>query len=179
MKKQHLLLGGAAILIIAGLITRKQNTTNNTNNTNNSNMKLPRGYRNNNPLNIRISTYNQWQGKVTNNTDGTFEQFTAMKYGYRAAFILLRNYITNYNLYTIDDLIRRWAPANENNTEGYISTVCKLTGFYPSTVINPNDPKQMQTLVYAMSIVENTSVPAPDETAIAEGWTLYAQQYNL
>jgi hypothetical protein len=32
----------------------------------------PRGFRNNNWLNIRISN-NAWQGKKTNNTDGAFE----------------------------------------------------------------------------------------------------------
>jgi hypothetical protein len=32
----------------------------------------PRGFRNNNWLNIRISD-NAWQGKKTNNTDGAFE----------------------------------------------------------------------------------------------------------
>ena len=40
---------------------------------------IPRGYRNNNPLNIRISSSN-WLGKVSPNTDGPFEQFSDIKY---------------------------------------------------------------------------------------------------
>ena len=51
-----------------------------------------RGIRNNNPLNIRHST-NKWQGMAPSQSDRAFVQFTARKYGYRAAFVLIRNYI--------------------------------------------------------------------------------------
>ena len=42
-----------------------------------TNPNLPRGYRNNNPLNIRYVAGNNWKGKVYPNTDrnNTFEQF--------------------------------------------------------------------------------------------------------
>ena len=49
---------------------------------------MTRGYRNNNPLNIRIDKKNPWLGRVIPNTDGEFEQFTSMAYGYRAAMVL-------------------------------------------------------------------------------------------
>ena len=42
-------------------------------------MKIPRGIRNNNPLNIRVG--NNWKGEVSQPTDHTFEQFTEMKWG--------------------------------------------------------------------------------------------------
>lgn len=45
---------------------------------------LPRGIRNNNPLNIKIG--NDWKGEVPN-TDGTFEQFESMEYGLRAELL--------------------------------------------------------------------------------------------
>ncbi len=60
-----------------------------------SNTNLPRGYRNNNPLNLRISS-SSWLGKVADNTDGVFEQFSDIRYGYRAAIKTIRNYITRY-----------------------------------------------------------------------------------
>ena len=53
--------------------------------------RIPRGIRNNNPLNLRVG--NNWKGEVSQPTDHTFEQFTEMKWGVRAAFIVLRNYI--------------------------------------------------------------------------------------
>ena len=130
---------------------------------------LPRGYRNNNPLNIRYNAANNWQGKVLPNTDGAFEQFENIAYGYRAAFVLLRNYIKDgYN--TIAQIIGRWAPATENNTDGYINRVCQTTGFYPSTVITRNDRNALEALVYAMAIVENGYMPLPNKTEISQGY---------
>ena len=52
---------------------------------------LPRGIRNNNPLNIRLNPDNRWQGKVPpkHNSDGAFEQFHDPIMGLRAAAVLL------------------------------------------------------------------------------------------
>ena len=72
-----------------------------------------RGIRNCNPLNIRIG--NDWVGERQENTDGVFEQFTDMRFGIRAAFIILRNYITKYRIKTIQGIIQRWAPEVEND----------------------------------------------------------------
>ena len=47
---------------------------------------LPRGIRNNNPLNIRLNPENRWQGRVSpkHNSDGAFEQFQDPIMGLRA-----------------------------------------------------------------------------------------------
>lgn len=130
--------------------------------------KTPRGIRNNNPLNIRIG--NDWKGEKLPNTDGSFEQFTEMKYGLRAGFIILRNYINKYGLNTIKEIIKRWAPSTENNTKAYIRMVCKLTGFESTTPISAANCCQMIPLVQAMCIVENgQEVPYED---IITGWLL-------
>lgn len=115
--------------------------------------KTPRGIRNNNPLNIRIG--NSWQGKVENPTDKTFEQFTQMEYGLRAGFYLLRRYISRYHLNTISDIIKRWAPANENNTENYIKRVSLEVGLSPYEPIRFEDKEAMCKIVNAMVFVEN------------------------
>ena len=89
--------------------------------------KLPRGIFNNNPGNIRLGS-EPWKGKIKPNTDGSFEQFSDMTYGIRALLILLRNYISKgYN--TIEKIIARYAPSNENDTIMYIISVEKHTGF--------------------------------------------------
>ena len=140
-----------------------------------TNTKLPRGYRNNNPLNIRISS-SDWEGKVpvAQNTDGVFEQFTEMAYGYRAAFVLLRNYINKYGCDTIAKIITRWAPEEDgNNTQRYIERVCKSMGLPADTYINPYSESLMSSLVYAMSLVENGTKIKPDEQAISQGWNYY------
>ena len=114
---------------------------------------IPRGIRNNNPLNIRIG--NSWRGEVENPTDKDFEQFQTMFWGLRAGFVLLRRYITRYQLNTIEKIISRWAPNNENNTEQYIRLVCKLMGKARTDILSWYDENDMTKLVFEMCIVEN------------------------
>lgn len=119
--------------------------------------KTPRGIRNNNPLNIRHGS--KWQGMAEVQTDPAFCQFKSMVYGLRAACVLLRNYIDGrlaggkkYN--TVDAIIRRWAPASENNCERYISFVCAKTGLHPLEVINFSERARIVGIVHAMAWYE-------------------------
>ena len=113
---------------------------------------LPRGIRNNNPLNIRIG--NVWLGEVDNPTDLEFEQFVSMEYGLRAAFVLLRRYIRHYHLDTVQKIISRWAPRSENHTDSYVASVCGQMGIEKDTPIKYEDKETMYKLVEAMSQVE-------------------------
>lgn len=118
---------------------------------------VPRGIRNNNPLNIRVG--NNWRGEKAVKHDRAFEEFTSMEYGVRAGFIILRKYITGYNgltrkFNTIDLIIRRWAPASENNTESYINQVCKLSGIPRHQQISFSQRSLMVAIVDAMIRVE-------------------------
>lgn len=115
-------------------------------------MATPRGIRNNNPLNIRIG--NTWLGEVPNPTDSDFEQFVSVRYGLRAAFVILRRYIRRYGRNTPAKIIRAWAPAVENNTQRYIEVVCKRSLIAPDEVIVYADKKTMVRLVKAMAFVE-------------------------
>ena len=119
--------------------------------------RVPRGIRNNNPLNIRKG--NNWIGERKPQTDPDFEEFTSMEFGLRAAFILLRNYIqgkppawVHYN--TIEKIVTRWAPESENATRSYIASVAKETGIDPRQVIQFSDRKTMVDIVAAMARVE-------------------------
>lgn len=118
-----------------------------------TNSKIPRGIRNNNPLNVRIG--NTWLGEVTNPTDDEFEQFVHVCYGLRAGFILLKRYINRYKLNTIEKIISRWAPHNENNTRSYINQVARGMNIYPDTPLLYEDKDRMCALVYEMVYVEN------------------------
>ena len=118
-----------------------------------TNSKIPRGIRNNNPLNIRIG--NSWLGEVKNPTDNEFEQFVHVCYGLRAGFILLKRYINRYKLNTIEKIISRWAPRNENNTRSYINQVAKGMNIEQDTQLLYEDRVTMCALVYAMVYVEN------------------------
>jgi hypothetical protein len=120
--------------------------------------KVPRGIRNNNPLNI-VKGQN-WKGERHPQTDRRFEEFESMQYGIRAGFKLLRNYITGFNgiapkINNIDSIIKRWAPSHENNTESYITQVCQRTGLNRYQRISFGDRKKMVDIVAAMIFVEN------------------------
>lgn len=92
--------------------------------------KLSRGLRNNNPLNIRHSA-SRWQGARVEQTDKAFVQFTSMTMGYRAAWRILETYFNNFEEqhkpFTPRNIIYRWAPPNENDSEAYLRRVCQLT----------------------------------------------------
>lgn len=113
---------------------------------------IPRGIRNNNPLNIRIG--NKWYGKVPCPTDNQFEQFTRMEYGVRAGFRLIRRYIERYHLNTIKLIVSRWAPPSENKTDVYIASVEKLSGIPSYKELRFCDYTEMISLVDAMIVVE-------------------------
>jgi hypothetical protein len=114
-------------------------------------MMLPRGIRNKNPGNIRISI-SQWMGKLRI-ADPEFEQFSEMKFGIRALMKLLIGYI-NRDFNTIEKIITRYAPGNENNTEAYIQAVCNYTGFQRDEVLKP-DENTIKKMAYAISHHEN------------------------
>ena len=144
-------------------------------------MSEPRGIRNNNPLNIRLSK-DKWQGQINANVndnnsslkgESDFCQFYTMEYGWRAAFVILcRTYYGKYGLKTIRDIVSRWAPAKENNTEAYIRHVSDYTGIAPNKVLgSPQEhPTQWLLIGYAMAVVENgKALPA---VAMLKGYAL-------
>ena len=167
MKQKNKHIIGAGLLGMAAwlLLRPKKNSTMVTD------LTLPRGYRNNNPGNIRINSANNWLGKVSPNTDGVFEQFSSMTYGYRAMMILIRNYIKQGYI-TVADIISRWAPKNENHTEKYINYVCNATGFAPKTVIDPGSKLQMTALVRAIAKYENGKNHTTYEDSILAAWKM-------
>lgn len=165
-------VAGWAVWKLISKIGEKPKTENNTtmsNNANTSNQNLPLGYRNNNPLNIRYSSYNNWVGKVVPNTDGAFEQFVSLPYGYRAAIFLIKKYISQ-GLKTIPQIVSKWAPPSENHTNKYIDFVCKTTGL--SAAQDITTPGQIKDIVYAMAIFENGYTPLPNKNDIDLGYKL-------
>ena len=130
--------------------------------------QVPRGIRNNNPLNIRIG--NTWLGERQNPTDPAFEEFVSIEYGYRAAFCILRRYIRRYKRQTITDIISTWAPPSENATQRYIDFVANKMGIAPDVPINFEDKETMTQLVAAMQMME-CGVPA-DMAKVSRGYDM-------
>lgn len=130
--------------------------------------QVPRGIRNNNPLNIRIG--NTWLGERQNPTDPAFEEFVSIEYGYRAAFCILRRYIRRYKRQTITDIISTWAPPSENATQRYIDFVANKMGIAPDVQIHFEDKETMTQLVAAMQMME-CGVPA-DMAKVSRGYDM-------
>lgn len=116
-------------------------------------MSNTRGERNNNPGNIRLSA-SSWRGKVQG-SDPSFETFADPVLGIRALAKLLRNYQVNAGLRTVRQIVARYAPASENNTEAYIRAVAASMGVSPDADLNLQDDGTLARLVAAVIHHEN------------------------
>lgn len=113
----------------------------------------PRGIRNNNPGNIRLG--DKWQGLHLEQTDKSFCRFIAPEWGYRALFILMRTYERKYKICSIREIINRYAPPVENNTEGYIQLVAKELNVSPDDCLSVMQKEVLFALADAITRVEN------------------------
>lgn len=92
-----------------------------------ANVLQPRGIRNNNPLNIKWSSVNNWLGQ-TGKDSGGFSIFDKPENGIRAAARILDNYAKR-GITTLGDIVKTWAPAEDkNNVEAYTEHVERGVG---------------------------------------------------
>lgn len=115
---------------------------------------ISRGLRNNNPLNIRRNA-TKWRGLRQTQSDKSFFQFVRREWGYRAGIKILRTYQKRYKLYTLREMLVRFAPPVENNTSAYIKTVSNRAKIRPDVAVDLNDKNIVIRLIEAMSFVEN------------------------
>lgn len=120
------------------------------------------GIRNNNPGNIR-KTDDKWQGLAQPQPDGPFFVFENPVYGIRAIARLLINYQDKYGLRTIHDIICKWAPPTENNTNAYISAVVERTGFGVGEQLDMHRYEDLRSMVVAIIWQENGQQPYSDQ----------------
>lgn len=119
-----------------------------------------RGFRNNNPLNIRHGQ-SHWLHKAKIQTDPAFVVFDEMKWGYRAAWKLMDSYrlrlTSEGKPFNIHNIIRRWAPPNENDTSAYIQRVVRITGISEFQQLSEPGKRgdQLVKVLKGMTIVEN------------------------
>jgi hypothetical protein len=124
--------------------------------------KQPRGVRNNNPGNLRWG--DPWQGLVpaAKRTDKDFCQFVAPAWGIRAIAITLITYQDKRRakdgsrIDSVSEMIERWAPAIENDTDSYVRAVASALGIGPDVeTVNVHDYATLATLVRAIIRHEN------------------------
>lgn len=135
----------------------------------------PRGLRNNNPGNIRQNSI-RYSGEVQPSKDAAFKQFQSMAYGYRAMFVVLHTYARKYGIDTIERMISRYAPANENHTQAYIDAVSAESGVSATSHLTSTHADVMIPIVAAMSRVENGEAAVMSE--VEAGWKMFITDYR-
>lgn len=101
---------------------------------------LPRGIRNNNPGCIRRTSID-WLGKILpkdnqiaqidRGLDPEFEVFADFTYGLRAILKILEQYTVKHGITKVFEVVQRWAPHNENDTEEYLKAITRWTKTSP------------------------------------------------
>lgn len=135
-------------------------------------MAKPRGLLNNNPGNI-WKTPTKWLGEI-DSSDPNFEQFSDIRYGYRALIKLLKGsaYLSapsSYTYYrvwegakgkavngplnTIDKIFSKYC--DDATTADYVKAVEKFMGISRFAEIDSNDDATVKRLVMAISYQEN------------------------
>jgi hypothetical protein len=136
-------------------------------------MTVTRGVRNNNPGNIRVGS--DWLGLAdpadmapAQKKERDFCVFTDPVYGIRALTKLLLKYQSKYHLYTVRQMIHRWAPPNENATEAYVKAVAGAMHVQPDDVVRLGlDRPALTNMVIAIIAHENAGYRYPDDVVEA------------
>lgn len=106
----------------------------------------PRGYRNKNPGNIRKQA--KWQGII--GSDGSFAVFDSFESGVAAVAKQLRRYQTKFGDRSIRDIIYRYAPPHENNTNRYVTEVSKQTSVPAGAFFDTSDVTNLYAITRAI-----------------------------
>lgn len=123
--------------------------------------QVPRGLRNANPGNIRLSSV-AWQGEAATQSDKDFVVFSAPEWGIRAMAKILLNYQAK-GLVTVRQMIGRWAPTSENDTASYVAHVAAAMGVGPDDPVYLHDLYELGQMVRAIITHENGVQPYPPE----------------
>lgn len=123
-----------------------------------SSKQEPRGVRNNNPGNLdRTATV--WRGEDRSATalasEKRFCVFETPQAGFRALAKTLLTYQNKHGLRTVRDMINRWAPPVENNTEAYIAQVAREVGVGSREIVSLSKQVPLQRMVTAIARHEN------------------------
>ncbi len=142
--------------------------------------KATRGYANCNPGNMDRSEP-PWNGEIRVPADvgagpadfkgdaqnirrgellhGRFCVFVDATHGIRAMAKNLMAYYDKLSLHTIRQIINRWAPPSENNTEGYIQRVAGNAGVGADDQIDIRNPRILGSIIDGIIRVECAGQP--------------------
>jgi hypothetical protein len=119
--------------------------------------RIPRGIRNNNPMNVRErpNDKTRWSGERATDDDPAFEEFETMEDGVRCGAKILLNYQRLYHLKTVRQILNRFAPPAENDTDSYVRHIADKMRVDSDEPVNLKIPGRMLDLVAAIIDHEN------------------------
>ncbi|MEL5505022.1 lytic transglycosylase [Serratia ureilytica] len=128
----------------------------------------PRGIRNNNPGNLNY--VGQSGATLEDHATPRFARFNSAFEGFAALGKQIKAYYNGTSkaagyqkLQSVEDIISRFAPASENNTQAYINKLSKMLGVGRGDSLNIQDPQVLATLMNGITQIENGKNPyAPD-----------------
>lgn len=123
----------------------------------------PRGIRNNNPGNLEGDQ--GFKGFVGLDDKG-YAKFDSPDSGLRAMAINLRNQQDLHGLNTVEDIVTKYAPPNENNTAAYIANVSKSLNVGPQDPLDLHEPQVLATLTKAVIKQEQGAIPVSDKQVL-------------
>ena len=132
---------------------------------------IPRGVRNKNPGNLDynagVFSRDPWVGELglEHHPSPRFTTFEASVFGIRALAKTLLTYARRRKaadgspIDTIQEVIDRWAPPSENDTDAYAEIVRRAVGVEKGAEIDIEDPEILTALVMSIIRHENAGQP--------------------
>lgn len=131
----------------------------------------PRGIRNNNPGNLNYVGQNG--AALENHATPRFARFNSAFEGFSALGKQIKAYYNGTSkaagyqkLQSVEAIISRFAPASENNTQGYIDKLSKMLGVGRGDSLNIHDPQVLATLMNGITQIENGKNPYAPEMVL-------------
>jgi uncharacterized protein (TIGR02594 family) len=121
-----------------------------------------RSWRNNNPGNIRTSSFATSQGAIGD--DGSFAIFSTEKAGSNSVAALLSG--KGYRDLSIANTIARYAPPNENQTNVYIDFVTSYTGLSAGRILRDCKADEIRQIAGAIKQMEGWTPGAQSNEAV-------------
>lgn len=133
------------------------------------------GIRNNNPGNLRDSG-DAWLG-MTGTDDRGFVRFDSPEMGLRAMARNLMNQPRLHGLDTVNEIVGKYAPPNENDTNNYAQAVARQLGVSPDARLDLGDRQQLARLMAAMIRMEVGGNPyTPEQLQMAAALAMQNNQ---
>lgn len=131
----------------------------------------PRGIRNNNPGNLNYVGQNG--ATLEDHATPRFARFNSAFEGFAALGKQIKAYYNGTSkaagyqkLQSVEDIISRFAPASENNTQAYINKLSKMLGVGRGDSLNIQDPQVLATLMNGVTQIENGKNPYAPEMVL-------------